>query len=129
MSFVPNTESNKNLGSPWLIVAIGAILVITTSGLYLVAGQRDATWHWLPTITMGYLLAVGLATLCFQIHGGVVTALVSALAIVPLFVHGWQRYPPGTLVSIGTVVLLAFGLVYSLHFLSKHQQQPKWKEH
>jgi signal transduction histidine kinase/DNA-binding response OmpR family regulator len=91
----------------WAPIAAIAIWAGVTAVLYSVAGQPGASWSWLSTLALAYLVPVALAALYWNRRGTYALALIGALAILPLAWQAWQREsPPGSLIGLAAAALL-----------------------
>jgi PAS domain S-box-containing protein len=107
----------------WALAAIGTSLALTTTGLYLVVWQGAATWQWLSTIALGYLVTVGLTAFYLGLSRGMAAALICAATMTPLLWPGWQLYrSPGVLIRLGVVALTFFVWAYLLGTLVEHKR-------
>ena len=94
LSLQSSAKQNSQPQALWTVTAVAASMLVVAIGLYLAAWPQGATWQWVPAIGLAALIPVTLAALYLGSPPGLVVAVISSAAILPLLVRGWQLAAP-----------------------------------
>jgi GAF domain-containing protein len=136
LTYSSPTEPNTKPQATWIWAATIVSLLATIVGISVLTWQadaiRDATWHWIVVIALGYLVPVTLIAFHFGSEKSIAVATISILTIIPSILQCWRLNKPlGTLIALVSIALILFAWAYLLgnRTDAKHHQDAQMQRY